>query len=187
MERIYIHAKTEEMCAVIADAIEPVDTELVCGWTDEDVEERDLSEYDVIIISTPLRKEFGLDLVARVSKQTSASIIVLTRADIVDAVQERIKFTGAFTLGRPFSKGTLMQTIRMAMLTREKVERLEQENTRLSRKLSDIKLIDRAKCCLIQYLNLTEEQAHRHIQKLAMDTHATQREIAEDILKTYSM
>jgi len=35
-------------------------------------------------------------------------------------------------------------------------------------------------------LNLTENQAHRHIQKLAMDTRRTQREIADDILNTYS-
>ena len=50
-----------------------------------------------------------------------------------------------------------------------------------------MKVIDRAKFCLIQYLNLSEEQAHRHIQKLAMDTRRTQRDIAEDILRTYSL
>ena len=66
------------------------------------------------------------------------------------------------------------------------MQRLEQERSKLSKQLEDTKIIDRAKCCLIQYLNLTENQAHRHIQKLAMDTRRTQREIADDILNTYS-
>ena len=51
--------------------------------------------------------------------------------------------------------------------------------------LSDMKIVNRAKSMLMQYLNLTEEQAHRHIQKQAMDLRKTQRAVAEDILKTY--
>ncbi len=74
----------------------------------------------------------------------------------------------------------------MALVAKENINRLEQEKTELLGQLDDVKTIDRAKCCLIEYLNLTENQAHRHIQKLAMDTRRTQREIAEDILRTYS-
>ncbi|MFQ9801115.1 MAG: ANTAR domain-containing protein [Clostridia bacterium] len=33
---------------------------------------------------------------------------------------------------------------------------------------------------MIQYLNMTEAQAHRHIEKQAMDTRRTRREVAED-------
>ena len=89
-------------------------------------------------------------------------------------------------LPRPFSKQSLVQTIKMALMARENMQRLEQEKSKLTKQLDDVKTIDRAKCCLIEYLNLTENQAHRHIQKLAMDTRRTQREIAEDILRTYS-
>ena len=45
--------------------------------------------------------------------------------------------------------------------------------------------MNRAKACLMEYLKLTEEQAHRHIQTQAMNSRKSQREIAEDILKTY--
>ena len=71
-------------------------------------------------------------------------------------------------------------------MAKESMKKLEQEKSKLTKQLDDIKTIDRAKCCLIQYLNLTENQAHRHIQKLAMDTRRSQREIADDILRTYS-
>ena len=72
------------------------------------------------------------------------------------------------------------------MQAKDNILRLERENARLSGQLDDMKMIDRAKCMLIQYLNMTEEQAHNHIQKLAMDSRRRQREVAEDILRTYS-
>lgn len=139
-----------------------------------------------MIVSTPLRSEFGLNYVADVRSRTDAIILVLAKTEIADEVQNRIRFTGAYVLPRPFSKQLLVQTIKTAQMARENMNRLEQEKSRLTKQLDDIKTIDRAKCCLIEYLNLTENQAHRHIQKLAMDTRRTQREIAEDILRTYS-
>ena len=48
-----------------------------------------------------------------------------------------------------------------------------------------MRLIDRAKCVLIQYLTMTEPQAHRYIEKQAMDTRTTRREVAQQILRTY--
>ena len=62
---------------------------------------------------------------------------------------------------------------------------LQRENVKLQQKIEEIRLVDRAKCCLIQYLNMTEAQAHRHIEKQAMDTRRTRREVAEGILQTY--
>ena len=46
-------------------------------------------------------------------------------------------------------------------------------------------MVDRAKCILIQYLNMTEPQAHRYIEKQAMDLRVSRREIAQGILQTY--
>jgi len=57
----------------------------------------------------------------------------------------------------------------------------------LETKLRDMKLIDRAKCVLVQYLRISEAEAHRQIQKRAMDMRLTQTEVAQDILKTYEM
>ena len=48
-------------------------------------------------------------------------------------------------------------------------------------------LIIRAKCTLIQYLKLTEPQAHKYIEKQSMDLRKTKLEIAQRILKTYEM
>ena len=186
MEKIFINAKTEMICETLSAELEEFPAKVTCCFDDDEAAAADLSGYDLVIVSTPLRSEFGLNYVADIHSRTNAVILVLAKTEIADDVQNRIKFTGAYVLPRPFTKQSLVQTIKLAQMARENMQKLEQEKTRLTKQLEDTKTIDRAKCCLIQYLNLTENQAHRHIQKLAMDTRRTQREIADDILRTYS-
>ena len=59
-------------------------------------------------------------------------------------------------------------------------------NWKMQQKLKDIRIVDKAKCLLIQYEGMTEEDAHRRIEKQAMDRRLPKREIAEEILASYS-
>ena len=68
---------------------------------------------------------------------------------------------------------------------REKTAALEEENLRLQGKLDEIRLVARAKKTLMQVLGLSEAQAHRAIEKQAMDLRLTRRAVAEHILHTY--
>ncbi len=184
--RIFINARSQDAADSIAAALSELNADIFCCCDDDTAASAELADFDVVIVSTPLRTEFGLNFVAEAHRRTRASLICLVKTDIADEVQSRIRFTGAFVLPRPFAKALLIQTVRMALLAGENIRRLEDENDKLSRKLTDSKLINRAKCCLIQYLNLTEEQAQQYIVKLAMDTRRSKREVAEDILRTYS-
>ncbi len=185
MDKIFINGKNQAVCDALAAALEDFGAEITCCCDDGEAAAAELSGYDLVIVSTPLRSEFGLNFTADVRSRTDAVILVLAKMEIADEVQNRIKFTGAYVLPRPFSRQSLVQTIKTAAMARENMQRLEQEKSQLTKKLDDVKTIDRAKCCLIEYLNLTENQAHRHIQKQAMDTRRSQREVAEDILRTY--
>ncbi len=62
---------------------------------------------------------------------------------------------------------------------------MRNENRSLSQKIEDIGIIDRAKCVLIQVLHMTEEQAHKYIEKQAMNMRVPRRQVAEELLKTY--
>ena len=55
----------------------------------------------------------------------------------------------------------------------------------LEQKIEDIRIIDRAKCILISHLSMSEPEAHRYIEKQAMDMRLTRRKVAEQILKIY--
>ena len=183
---ILIAGKTTEICNSIAELLSEQGDGKVSSFTSGSIVRGvDIRAFDSIIISTPLSDEFGLDLVADIAKDAKNGIVVLAKREIADEVQRKLKFTGAFVLPRPFSKAMLVQTIKMAEIAHIGMAKLEEENRHLTQQLSDMKIVNRAKSMLMQYLNLTEEQAHRHIQKQAMDLRKTQRAVAEDILKTY--
>ena len=62
---------------------------------------------------------------------------------------------------------------------------IKSENLQLQKKIDEIRMVDRAKCALIQYLSMTEPQAHRYIEKQAMDRRQTRMQIAQSIIKIY--
>ena len=52
-------------------------------------------------------------------------------------------------------------------------------------KIQEIRLVNRAKWALIQCLGMTEQAAHRYIEKRAMDERISRREAAMQVLSDY--
>ncbi len=52
--------------------------------------------------------------------------------------------------------------------------------------MAEIRIVSRAKLLLISEMQMDEAQAHRYIEKQAMDRCVTKRAIAEEIINTYS-
>jgi len=52
--------------------------------------------------------------------------------------------------------------------------------------MAEIRLVNKAKWILISELFLSEPEAHRYIEKQAMDRCISKRTIAEEIIKTYT-
>ncbi len=62
---------------------------------------------------------------------------------------------------------------------------MEKQNRTLREKMEDIRAVNRAKWLLIEHLSMTEQDAHYYIEKQAMDTRLSRREVAEHIIRTY--
>ncbi|MBQ5318858.1 MAG: ANTAR domain-containing protein [Oscillospiraceae bacterium] len=139
-----------------------------------------------VIINAPLEKEFGLDLAVNASKQ-GCGVIIAVAGKVSNDVAAKLGNRDIFVLPKPFSDAVLFQVLRFVTLSKSNSNVLKSENEQLEAKIRDIKLIDRAKCVLVQYLRISEKDAHRQIQKRAMDMHTTQTEIAKDIIKTYEI
>ena len=145
------------------------------------------ADFDLILINTPLSDESGLELAMEAARQSIAGILLLVKADLAETVASRVEPCGVMVLPKPVSRQMFEQTLRFMEAARCRMALLKAENDRLEKKLSELRLIDRAKCVLIQYLGMTEDQAHRQIEKQAMDTRRTKAEISRDILSTYEL
>ena len=60
-----------------------------------------------------------------------------------------------------------------------------QENKKLQYKIEDIRLTAKAKYLLMIYENKTEEQAHKYIERQAMNQRRQKKEIAKEIIDYY--
>lgn len=141
--------------------------------------------YDLILINAPLRDEFGHELALNVTQSSTAGVILLVKSEMSDQVSEKVEDFGVVVVPKPISRQLFFQSLKIVSAARRRLMGLRSENIRLQHKMEDLRLVDRAKCVLIQYLNLTEPQAHRYIEKHAMDMRVPKREIAEKILMTY--
>ena len=141
------------------------------------------TEFDLVVINAPLSDEFGHELSISISKNYNAGVLLVVKNDISSKVEDY----GVFVIEKPLNRQFVYKSIKYICISRKKYLGLQSENERLKVKISEIRLIDRAKCILIEYLNMSEPQAHRYIEKQAMDLRVTKKEIAENILKTYEM
>ena len=140
----------------------------------------------LVIVNAPLEKEFGLELAVSASAY-GCGVIIAAPQKVCGEIAAKIESRDIFILPKPFNHAALLQVIRFVMLTKASSDVLKTEKEQLESKLRDTKLIDRAKCVLVQYLRISEKDAHRQIQKRAMDMRTTQAEVAKDIIKTYEM
>ncbi|MDO5151147.1 MAG: ANTAR domain-containing protein [Oscillospiraceae bacterium] len=143
------------------------------------------TDFDMVIISTPLPDEFGNELAATIAEKTSAGVMLICKADIAEEISEKVEVYGVCVLAKPLNKTLFFHSLKLLQATRARMLSVMKEYSKLQTKIEESRLINRAKCILIQYLKLTEPQAHRYIEKQAMDQRISKLEVAKNILKTY--
>jgi response regulator NasT len=142
-------------------------------------------EWDLVVVNSPLPDESGEDLARMVTERTLSAVILMVRMEFVDEVSAVVEDAGVLVVPKPIVRQMFLQTLKLANAMRRRLTGLRSENSKLQQKIEEIKLVDRAKCALIQYLNMGEQQAHRYIEKQAMDLRSSRRDVAERIIKTY--
>lgn len=145
----------------------------------------DFFEPELILVNAPLQDELGTEMVLDIADVTDAGIIVLAKHEHLEEMQYRLEKVGALVLPKPINKTTLLQTARFAARSRKSLKGLKNQNDDLERRINDRKVIEKAKWILVEKMNMTEPQAHRYIQKRAMDTRVSQIKVAEEIISSF--
>jgi len=142
-------------------------------------------DFDLVIVNSPLSDESGESFSRQIASADSSQVILVVKDECFEEVSAACEEDGVLIVAKPVSKTVFRSALLLARSARSRLKRLQDENSRLKQKLEDIGIINRAKYILITYLNMSEQEAHRFIEKQAMDMRAAKRVIAEGILKTY--
>lgn len=142
-------------------------------------------DCDIVLINAPLPDDFGLRLAIDVCNTSDAGVLMLVKSDLYNDIYSKAVEFGVMTLSKPTSSQMVAQSLRVLCATRERLRKVEERQATVEEKIEEIRLVNRAKWLLIQYLSMTETDAHRYIEKQAMDLRTSKRRVAEDIIQTY--
>ena len=186
-QSVLIVSSTQKSAGIIANLLNPslcypIHLEKTGSGTRQRMQTR---RYDLIIVNTPLSDEFGHELAVDLARLTTSGVVLLAKSDIYDEMCDRVSDEGVVTVMKPLSGQLFSQAVRMSLAGSMRLQNMERETQNLKKKLEELKLVDRAKCLLVEYQHMNEAEAHRYIEKQAMDQRKNRKEIARQVIQLY--
>lgn len=145
----------------------------------------DQRDFDIVIINTPLKDEVGINFAIELTDNSSCGVLLMVNSELFDEVNYKVQDLGVFTVSKPVNATIMSQTLKMLCSMRERLLRMEQKQKSFEEKMEEIKLVNRAKLLLVENLHLTEEQAHKFIEKNAMNERKSKAFVAGKIIEEY--
>ena len=141
--------------------------------------------YDIVIINTPLPDDYGTRLAIDLSSEIGIGVMLFVKSENFDEVYNQVTDYGVLTVSKPASGQIVLQSMLLLCATRERLRRMEQKTASLEEKMEEIRLVNRAKWALINEFGMNEAEAHRYIERKAMNGCITKRRAAEEIIEKY--
>ena len=142
-------------------------------------------DYDFIMINSPLPDDMGTRFACDCVVNTDSVVLIFLKSDSYDGLHEKLKGSGVLTLRKPTSFPMVEQSVDFMCALRERIRTVRKRSLNVEEKMKEIRLVNRAKWLLIDKLKMTEPDAHRYIEKQAMDRCVSKSEISENIISTY--
>lgn len=111
--------------------------------------------------------------------------MLIVKNEIYDQIAYKTEDSGVIVLSKPLSSSALTQAVRVAAALRARLVKEEKKTETMQKRMDEIRLVNHAKWVLISKLGMDEENAHRFIEKQAMDLRQTRSEVSQFIIRTY--
>ena len=142
-------------------------------------------DYDIMIVNMPLKDEQGHGLALDIIQATSLSVIAIVKAESYGLLSSKLEPAGVLVCPKPFQQRDFLSSVRLAAAFRNRLKKYESENRKLQKKYEEQRVVSRAKCLLVEFEKMSEPEAHRYIEKMAMDKRSTKLEISNRLIALY--
>ena len=141
--------------------------------------------FDFVIVNSPLPDDTGIRFAIDTVSSYNTVVLFLAKAEQYSDAYDKLAEHGVFLLQKPLSKAVFQIASGWLVSARERVRKTEKKTLSIEEKMNEIRVVNRAKWLLISEVKMTEPDAHRYIEKQAMDRCIPRRRVAEEIIKTY--
>lgn len=142
-------------------------------------------DFDICIVDSPVRGVIGEQLSIDIAEKNICQVLLFVRAEHLDEITERVEEFGVITVGKPINKQLFWGALKLAKIAQRRIVMAQKENQSLQHKLDSLKMVSRAKCLLISYEGISEEEAHKYIEKKAMDERLSRIDVAKEVIHKY--
>ena len=143
-------------------------------------------EFDVVLINGTRADDRAAKLAIDVCSERNSVALLFVRRELYAEIYAKVTDFGVLTLPLPSSPQMVTQALDWVRATRERMRKYEKTAYTVQQKMEEIRAVNRAKWLLIDVLKMTESDAHRYIEKQAMDRCVSKLEVAKGIINTYS-
>lgn len=143
-------------------------------------------QFTLILVDHPfIEDDHGISFLLKLHETSDAFQIVIAAQSQYDALCEQMERFGIFTMVKPIMRDVFSQFLAFVKAAQYRYGSMMKQQQQLVEQIKEIKLIDRAKCLLIENEYLSEEAAHKQIEKTAMNERVTRKAIAQRIIAEY--
>jgi AmiR/NasT family two-component response regulator len=136
---------------------------------------------DVVFMDINMPRMNGLEAASTICRESIAAVVMVTAFSQATQVEQAARAGAMGYVVKPFSKNDIIPAMQVAVARYAEVGMLAREVSDLHDRLETRKALDRAKGILMAG-GISEADAFRRVQKLAMDKRKTLREVAEAII-----
>jgi response regulator NasT len=137
---------------------------------------------DVILIETDSPSRDTLEHLATLNRDLPRPVIIFAQEGDADSIRHAMKAGVAAYVVDGLEAARLKPIIEVAVARFGEDQALRRELAAASKKLSERKLVDRAKGLLMKSRNLDEEAAYAALRRLAMDRGKTLGDVAREVV-----
>lgn len=141
---------------------------------------------DICVINAPLESGSGEELSTELASHMSCQVILFVKEDYFEEISGSVEKDGVICLSKPVSKSAFFGALGFAEAADSRMKRAYAEIKRLERKLAEVRVVNRAKSILMSQKGMSETEAHRYIEKTAMDRRVPRGQVAEEIIDFYT-
>ena len=140
-KRTLILSGSEKGLDVLTDFLKKCGFQSISVLTSGSEARRHLSqtnlEYELILINTPLKDEFGHQLALKLAKTTCAGVLLICKNEIAEEMTNKTIDYGIFVISKPLNKTVLHQAIRLSAAMNARMLLMKQDYKKLQNKLEE--------------------------------------------------
>jgi two-component system, response regulator / RNA-binding antiterminator len=142
---------------------------------------------DVVIVDSESPSRDTLEHVATLSSRNPRPVVVFAEDDGENPLREAMRAGVSAYVVAGLQPHRLASVLRVAIARFEQDKALREQLAQAQSELSSRKLVERAKGILMQQSGLNEDEAYRHLRKVAMDRGEKLVQVAERVIDAHAL